>query len=73
MPTSPLPTDAETALIIRTLNRERAAFTADPAAANALLGIGEFPSDRTLDSAEHAAWTIAANLLLNLSETITRE
>ncbi len=71
--TSRVPTDAETTLITRTLNRERAAYKADPAAANALLGIGEFPRDLTLDPAEHAAWTLTANLLLNLSETITKE
>ena len=50
-----------------------AQYQADPASAKALLGVGESGRDETLDSAEHAAWTVVASLLLNLDETLTRD
>ena len=38
----------------------------------ALLKVGESKRDATLDVSELAAWTIVANLILNLDETITK-
>ena len=43
-----------------------------PEAATALISVGESPRDTSLEPAEHAAWTLAAALMLNLSETVTR-
>lgn len=48
-------------------------YRADPEAAKKLISIGDSPRDATLDVAEHAAWTVVANLVLNLDETLTRE
>jgi len=48
-------------------------YRADPAAARALLDVGEHPSPVDLDPAELAAWTLVASVLLNLDETLTRE
>jgi hypothetical protein len=47
-------------------------YRADPAAAEALLKTGQAPVPAGLDSAELAAWTHVARVLLNLHETITR-
>jgi hypothetical protein len=47
-------------------------FTADPQAALALVSTGEYPRDKNIDLAEHAAWTIVANTMLNLDETLTK-
>ncbi len=41
--------------------------------AEALLKVGDAPADKSLPAEEHAAWTLVANLLLNLDETLTRE
>ena len=48
-------------------------FSADPDAAAALVKQGEYPSPEHADPAVLAAWTTAANVLLNLDETVTRE
>jgi hypothetical protein len=39
----------------------------------ALLGEGDSPRDESLDPAEHAAYTMAASLILNLDATVTKE
>jgi hypothetical protein len=39
----------------------------------ALLGEGESPRDESLDPAEHAAYTMAASLILNLDAAVTKE
>jgi hypothetical protein len=66
------PADEETRTLLATLKRERELYQADPAAAEAILAIGEAPRDRRLPAPEHAAWTQVATLLLNLSETLTK-
>jgi Protein of unknown function (DUF1553)/Protein of unknown function (DUF1549)/Planctomycete cytochrome C len=58
--------------LLATLKREREHYLADPAAAEAFLGIGESPRNGSLTGPEHAAWTQIATLLLNLSETLTK-
>ena len=54
------------------LSRERQRYAADEAAARAYLANGESPRDERIPVAEHAAWSQVAALLLNLSETVTR-
>ena len=54
------------------LAEEIRVFAADPARARAFLTIGASPELLAADTATHAAWTIVASLLFNLSETITR-
>lgn len=48
-------------------------FASRPKEAAELLAIGEAPRDTTLDVSEHAAFTMLANILLNLDEAITLE
>ena len=65
--------DAETGRVLSRRYREaHAHFRANPERAEAYLRVGESPRNAALDVAEHAAWTVVASLLLNLSETITR-
>lgn len=40
--------------------------------AKLLLSYGESARDETLNPAEHAAWTMISNLLLNLDESVTK-
>jgi Protein of unknown function (DUF1553) len=53
--------------------RALARYRAEPSAAEALLGVGEFPRDLNLDLAEHAAWTVVASTIMNLDEALTRD
>ena len=41
--------------------------------AEELLKIGESTRDTTIDSKEHASWTVLASMILNLDETLNRE
>ncbi len=66
------PTRDEAEVLRRALTRERAHFAASPADAQRILAAGESARDESLASIEHAAWSQVAALLLNLSETITR-
>ena len=47
-------------------------YTADPDAAQKLIAIGEEPPNPKLPPAELAAWTMVANLILNLDEVINK-
>ena len=59
-------------MIAGALQRERARYTKNEAAARAFLAGGESPRNERLPPGEHAAWAQVAALLLNLSETVTR-
>lgn len=48
-------------------------FQSDPESATKLLAVGESPRNDHLDANELAAWSMVAHLLLNLSETVTKE
>jgi hypothetical protein len=54
------------------LDAQRASFRADPASAEALLGVGIAPRPADVDPVELAAWTAVCRVLLNLHETLTR-
>lgn len=71
--TSRLPTGDELAVLLRVYQKELAEFQADREAALKLLGYGEAKRNEALDPAELAAWTMVANLVLNLDETVTKE
>jgi hypothetical protein len=66
------PTAAELGVLLRGLQRRRAEFTTDPAAAARLLGVGEAPAAKG-DAAELAAYTAMVGVILNLDEALTRE
>ncbi|MEM1440960.1 MAG: PSD1 and planctomycete cytochrome C domain-containing protein [Verrucomicrobiota bacterium] len=54
------------------LTDEMARYQEDPAAAEALIAVGESPVNTSHDAVEQAVWTQVASLLFNLSETLTR-
>jgi hypothetical protein len=66
------PSDAELTVLVNALDRERKRYAANLAAAEVYLANGESPRNEEIPVAEHAAWSQVAALLLNLSETITR-
>lgn len=66
------PDAAETDLLKSLLAKQRERFANDTHAAKTLAAIGESPIGRELDHRELAAWTVAAQAVLNLDEAITR-
>ena len=71
--TSRTPTDEELALLVGGLNDDLARFRQDAGAAKQLIVLGESKAAVSLDPAELAAYTLTANVLLNLDEVVTRE
>ena len=76
--TARAPSERELAVLLTALEQHRQAFLADPAAATAFLDSATTQPtpeasgrDQALDP-ELAAWTMIANLLLNLDETVTK-
>ena len=70
--TSRQPDADETQIVLAALDRHRRRYADDTAAANALITYGESKPDAELDTVELAAWTLIANMLLNLDETVTK-
>jgi len=62
----------ELSLLRRLFDQQLAVYRANPQAASKLLVVGESPPDEKLDAAELAAWTMVANVILNLDETVTK-
>src|SRR5690606_23700757 len=56
----------EAAILTGAFERQLAKFRREPEAAEKLLAEGESPRDTSLDVPELAAWTMVANLILNL-------
>ena len=67
------PTSDEVAILNRALVRHLATYRADEAAAIELLSYGDSKRDESLPAVEHAAYTLVAQTILNLDETITLE
>jgi hypothetical protein len=62
----------ELKIVVGLLEKQRARYAADKAAATALLAVGDHAADKTIDPVESAAWTAVARTVLNLHETMTR-
>ena len=62
----------EVQILTNLLNNNRDRFKKDPEATKKFLAAGESPRDEKLDPAEHAAWMVVAQTILNLDETLTR-
>ena len=63
---------AEVETMLGLFNQQAVVFRLDAPSAKKLLSVGESPRDTALDTAELAAWTTVASVLLNLDETITK-
>ncbi len=66
------PGKEESAVLLKLVEEETTRFQSALDAARLLLSNGEHPRDPTLNEAELAAWTMVANVILNLDEAITR-
>ena len=64
--------DEELAIIKKLLSDQRERFKDSPEKATQLLKVGESQRDESIDAVEHAAWTVIAQMILNLDETLTR-
>jgi len=67
------PTPAEMRILISGLNRRIAAYRVNPAAAEKLVAIGDFPREPGVSAPDLAAYTMTASVLLNMDETINKE
>jgi hypothetical protein len=69
------PTRDELKILVQGLQQDRTRFEQDPESAKALLSVGKSPSATLANTllSELAAWTLTANILLNLDEVVTRE
>jgi hypothetical protein len=65
------PGDTERSILQRTHDQQLATFQQDKPAVDSLLKIGDLKNPADTDSAELAAWTAVANVVLNLNETIS--
>jgi len=66
------PSAEETAIVQQTLEKHLARYAQDATAAQEVIRNGESKPRAGLAAPELAAWTLIANLILNLDETITR-
>ena len=73
MATSRRPTAVELRVLVAGFNADIARFRESKDAAAKLVATGEFKADAKLNVEELAAYTLSANVLLNLDEVVTRE
>ena len=66
------PTKQERRRLIQFYEQQWKSFERDPSAAATLLRVGSATQPTSLDARRLAAWTMVANVLLNLDETITK-
>lgn len=66
------PRERELVILRRVFDRQQARFQADGAAAEKLLAVGESPRDEKLPPAELASYAMAASVILNLDEAVTK-
>ncbi len=62
----------EVAHLVSLFQAQQKHYRQAPDEAGKLLAVGEFPLDAKLDRADLAAWTMVANLILNLDEVVTK-
>jgi hypothetical protein len=67
------PTQNESNELLRLVNAERRDYQSDESRATSLIGVGESAPASGVAAGELAAWTVVANLLLNLDEALNRE
>jgi hypothetical protein len=68
-----VPTERELQILAGRVERSMKRFKADPKAAAALLEVGDFRPDASIDPAALAAYTTVASLILNLDEVVTKQ
>jgi hypothetical protein len=71
--TARLPRPAEEAVLMQAFNGQLAVYQAKPADALKYVSVGESPRDEKLNVSELAAYSSVASLILNASQTITKD
>lgn len=66
------PSAQEAEIIRQSFEKHLAAYTAKPEEAKKAISYGESKPDEKLNPAELAAWTMIANLVMNLDEVVTK-
>jgi hypothetical protein len=66
------PTERETAILKRVLDKQLQTYQQNPKAAEALLKVGESAHADQMSAPELAAYTIIASVILNLDEVVTK-
>ncbi|MBA4149320.1 MAG: DUF1553 domain-containing protein [Verrucomicrobia bacterium] len=66
------PNKTEQRMLLGLLKEHRGVYTADKAAAEEIIKVGDAPTAREIDPTELAAWMSISRTILNLHETITR-
>ncbi|HET6325255.1 MAG TPA: PSD1 and planctomycete cytochrome C domain-containing protein [Planctomycetaceae bacterium] len=70
--TSRVPTKDEIGIFTRLYEEQRTAYANNREAADKLVHVGDSAVDTTIDARELAAWSLVANVILNLDETVTK-
>jgi len=70
--TSRHPGEKEIALLVNLLKDQQEVFTREPKKAESLLNIGEYQLEPNFDLTALAAYTVVANAILNLTESISK-
>ena len=65
------PSQVESKIVTTLFEQRLAVYRSDKDAAKKLLTVGDSKRDESLDPAEHAAWTLVCNAILNLDEVLT--
>jgi hypothetical protein len=71
--TARAPQPEELEVLLRAYESQLNDYRADTESATKLISIGESKRNESLDASELAAWTMVANLILNLDESVTKE
>jgi hypothetical protein len=66
------PSTQEAEIIRRSFEKHLAAYTTKPEEAKKAISYGESKADDKLNPTELAAWTMVANLVMNLDEVVTK-
>jgi hypothetical protein len=67
------PDSSELAILVKGFNKDYENFKSKPENAKRFTSLGESPLANTADICELAAYTLSANILLNLDEVVNRE
>ncbi len=70
--TSRVPTKDEIGIFTRLYEEQHAAYANNREAADKLVHVGDSAVDTTIDPRDLAAWSLVANVILNLDETVTK-
>ena len=66
------PTEGESKILAETLTAEKSHYASNADAAQKAVSVGESPVPKDVPTPELAAYTMVANLLLNLDKSVTK-